>query len=139
MGKSFYRSVVSVFDRSSRSVSLYERLGGDQAIDSAVDLLYRKVLSDDHVSGFFNGLCMHYQRYKLKVFLTMAFGGPVRFTGRDLRNAHKQLVEQGLTDSHFDHVLGHLRETLADLNIPPQEVQEVITLVESHRNDVLDR
>lgn len=56
--------------------SLYEQLGGQPAVDAAVDIFYRKVLSDDRISHFFEGVDMDRQIGKQKAFLTMAFGGP---------------------------------------------------------------
>jgi hemoglobin len=49
---------------------------------------------------------MDAQRAKQKSFLTMVFGGPHEYTGKDMRTAHAPLVEKGLNDSHFDAVAG---------------------------------
>ena len=54
--------------------SLYERLGGQTAVDAAVDIFYRKVLVDQRVNGFFDGVDMEQQIIKQKGFLTMVFG-----------------------------------------------------------------
>jgi hemoglobin len=58
--------------------SLYEQLGGEAAVDAAVDVFYRKVLSDDRVSSFFDDIDMDQQIAKQKAFLTMVFGGLFR-------------------------------------------------------------
>ncbi len=55
--------------------SLYERLGGAEAVNAAVDIFYRKMLSDDRVNYFFAGVDMTQQIQKQKSFLTMVFGG----------------------------------------------------------------
>ena len=68
--------------------SIYERIGGEAAMDAAVDLFYRYVLSDDRVSGFFDGIDMQDQAAKQKAFLTMATGGPNKYTGKELREGH---------------------------------------------------
>ena len=62
--------------------SLYERIGGAGAVEAAVDLFYRKVLTDPDVSDFFDTTDMDDQRAKQKAFLTMAFGGPAGFTSQ---------------------------------------------------------
>ena len=80
--------------------SLYERLGGEAAVDAAVDIFYRKVLSDDRVNGYFDDVDMEAQANKQKGFLTMVFGGPNNYTGKDMRKGHKHLVERGLNDGH---------------------------------------
>ena len=58
------------------SDSLYERVGGADAVDAAVDLFYRKVLTDPDILQFFDTTDMAGQRAKQKSFLTMAFRGP---------------------------------------------------------------
>lgn len=51
--------------------TLYERLGGQNAVDTAVDIFYRKVLVDDRVNFFFDDVDMDKQIPKQKSFLTM--------------------------------------------------------------------
>jgi len=119
--------------------SLFERLGGEAAVTAAVDIFYRKVLADESIKGFFDTTDMDDQRAKQKSFLTMAFGGPNSYTGKDLRTAHAPLVEKGLNDSHFDAVAGHLDATLKELNVPADLINEVMTIAASTRDDVLNR
>lgn len=121
------------------SLSLYEQLGGQAAVDAAVDSFYRKVLSDDRVSHFFDGVDMDQQIAKQKAFLTMAFGGPHNYTGLDMRRGHAHLVEKGLNDSHVDAIIELLGQTLAELNVPQELIAKVAAIAESVRNDVLSR
>lgn len=121
------------------SQNLFERIGGAPAVDAAVDLFYRKVLSDDTISQFFDDVDLDEQRTKQKAFLTMVFGGPNEYTGKDLRKAHKQLVQKGLNDSHFNAVAVHLEATLEELGVPSDLVNEVMTVAAGTRDDVLDR
>ncbi len=121
------------------SQSLYERLGGEAAVDAAVDIFYRKVLADDRINGFFDGVDMDQQAAKQKAFLTFAFGGPHHYTGRDMRGAHAKLVQRGLNDTHFDAVIEHLGGTLKELNVPDELIGECAAIAESTRNDVLGR
>ena len=121
------------------SDSLYERIGGEPAVETAVDLFYRKVLHDLTVAPFFLHTDMDEQRAKQKSFLTMVFGGPNEYTGKDMRSAHAQLVEEGLNDAHFDSVAGHLRSTLEELGVASDAIDEVMAIAESARDDVLNR
>ncbi len=121
------------------SENLYERIGGKDAIGAAVDIFYGKVLSDDRTNRFFAGVDMDKQRGKQKIFLAFAFSGPVNYDGKDMREAHKHLVEQGLNDSHFDAVAGHLQATLEELNVPADLIGEVMAIAGSTRDDVLNR
>jgi hemoglobin len=118
---------------------LYDQLGGAAAVDAAVDIFYRKVLSDDRISHFFDGVDMDRQIAKQKAFLTMVFGGPVAYTGKDMRTGHAHLVERGLNDSHVDAVIELLGQTLAELNVPAETIAKVAAIAESVRADVLNR
>jgi hemoglobin len=119
--------------------SVYDQIGGAAAVDAAVDVFYRRVLADAYVLPFFAGVDMEKQSAKQKAFLTMVMGGPHNYTGKDMREGHRHLVKMGLNDSHFDHILMHLRATLAELGVPENLIQTIIGVAESTRDDVLDR
>ncbi|MGB8274135.1 MAG: chemotaxis protein CheW [Alphaproteobacteria bacterium] len=119
--------------------TLFERIGGTAAVNAAVDLFYRKVLADDRISHFFDSVDMDAQRGKQKAFLTMAFGGPNSYTGKDLQTAHAPLVAKGLNDSHFDAVAEHLKATLDELGVAPDITAEVMAIAGSTRDDVLSK
>jgi hemoglobin len=119
--------------------TLYRQLGGQAAIHAAVDVFYRKVLSDNRINFFFEGVDMNRQIAKQKALLTMAFGGPHNYTGAGLRHGHRHLVVRGLNDSHFDAVIELLGESLAELGVPPALIAQVAAIAESTRNDVLNR
>ena len=119
------------------SESVFDKIGGTGAVDAAVDIFYRKVLSDDSISHFFETTDMDAQRVKQKAFLTMAFGGPNNYTGQDMRNAHAPLVAKGLNEAHFGAVAGHLQATLEELNVPADLVGEVMAIAASTHDDVL--
>lgn len=121
------------------SDSLYQRIGGAAAVEAAVDLFYRKVLTDPDVSAFFDSTDMDGQRAKQKSFLTMVFGGPHEYSGKDMRTAHAKLVDDGLNDSHFDKVAGHLQATLEELEVDEKSIAEVMAIAGSTRDDVLNR
>jgi hemoglobin len=121
------------------SETLFEKLGGEEAVNVAVDIFYRKVLSDHRIYRFFDNTNMEEQAAKQKAFLTMAFGGPNNYTGADMRAAHARLVKLGLDNSHFDAVMEHLRATLEELNVPEELIAEVATIAEGARKDVLGK
>ena len=119
--------------------TLFNRLGGEAAVEAAVDIFYRKVLVDRRISRFFEAIDMDAQRAKQRAFLTMVFGGRDAYQGKDLRTAHARLVKMGLDDIHFDAVAELLEATLRELNVPAPLVSEVIGIAASTRNDVLGR
>lgn len=119
--------------------TLYEKLGGAAAVDAAVDIFYRKMLADDRVNYFFNNTDMDKQIAKQKGFLTMVFGGPNDYTGKNMRDGHKHLVERGLNDEHVDIVIEHLGGTLKELGAADEDISEVAAIANSVRDDVLNR
>ena len=120
-------------------MSLFDEIGGEAAVNAAVDIFYRKVLQDDRIKQFFDGVDMDRQAAKQKAFLTMAFGGPNNYTGEDMRRGHAHLVAKGLNDSHFDAVMENLGGTLKELNVPDNLIAQAAAIAESTRNDVLGR
>ncbi len=120
-------------------LSLYDELGGASAVEAAVDIFYRKVLSDDRISRFFEGVDMERQAAKQKGFLTMVFGGPNNYTGKDMRTGHTHLVKMGLNDSHVDAVIEDLAETLRELGVNDERIAQVAAIANSVRDDVLGR
>ena len=108
-------------------------------MDAAVDRFYRKVLADDRISSFFDGVDMDRQAAKQKAFLTMVLGGPSNYTGQDMRRGHAHLVAKGLNDSHFDAVVENLGATLRDLGVSDALIGQVAALAETTRADVLGR
>jgi len=119
--------------------TLYEQLGGQPAVDKAVDIFYRYVLTDPRVNYWFEDIDMEKQIAKQKGFMTMAFGGPHNYSGQDMREGHKHLVERGLNDDHFDAIKENLEKALKDLDVPEHLIAQVLELVESTRDDVLNR
>ena len=120
-------------------MSLYTDIGGEPAVNAAVDIFYRKVLKDDRINRFFSGVDMDKQAAKQKAFLTMAFGGPHNYTGEDMRRGHAHLVAQGLNDTHFDAVMEHIGATLTELKVPANLIAQAAAIAESTRKDVLGK
>lgn len=121
------------------TVTIYDQIGGAAAVDAAVDIFYRKVLKDARIKKFFKGVDMNQQIAKQKAFLTMVFGGPVAYTGKDMRAAHVRLVQMGMNDSHFDAVVELLGATLTELKVPKELIGKIAAIAESVRADVLNR
>jgi len=116
--------------------TIFEQLGGAPPIDIAVDKFYDRVLADPVVNHFFKNTNMSFQRKHQKNFITYATGGSNVYAGKNMREAHKDM---GLEDIHFDHIKMHLGDTLTDLGVQSDLVDNVLNLVETLRNDVLGR
>jgi len=116
-------------------MSVFEKIGGEAAVNAAVDIFYRKVLADDRISEFFDTVDMEAQHAKQKAFLTMAFGGPNNYSGKDMREAHKHM---NLTEVHFNAVAENLVGTLKELEVPQEYIDEIVGIALSVKDDVLN-
>jgi len=122
--------------RNNTINTLYVHLGGESAVDSAVDIFYENVLANDRINMFFENLDMVAQAMKQKNFLTMVFGGPNKYTGKDMRNGHAHL---GLTEEHFNAVVENLAATIKELGASDSDIGEVAGIADSGKDDVLNR
>lgn len=135
----FYACRVSGDGRGWIMSTLFEQLGGETAVNETVDRFYRRVLRDDRISRFFEGVDMAEQAAKQKGFLTFAFGGPNNYSGKDMREGHAHLLKQGLDDSHVDAVIEDLGLTLKELGVSDDLIAQVAGIANSVRDDVLGR
>jgi hemoglobin len=119
--------------------SVYERIGGEDAILAAANLFYDKVLADAQLAPFFAGLDMSQQVRKQVALMSWAFGGPDKYAYRPLDEAHAGLRARGLNDAHFDAVAGHLADTLKELGVPDELAGEALAIVASTRDQVMGR
>jgi hemoglobin len=117
--------------------SLFNRIGGEAAVEAAANLFYEKFLTYDEIKPFFKHISIPEQQKKIRAFLTQALGGPSPYTSFDLRRAHAPLLNQGLNDAHVDLFIKIMRDTLLELNIPIELIEEFIEITESFRRDVL--
>ena len=116
--------------------SIYARLGGQPAIDVAVELFYKKVLADKAVNHYFEDIDMDKQRSKQKQFLAAAFGGPVPYKGKNMRKAHAPF---DLKESDFNAIAGHLQATLKELGVNDKLIGEVMAVAGSTKDEVLNK
>lgn len=119
--------------------TLFEKIGGKNAVELASIKLYYHILEDDRIKDFFKDIDIKKQSIKMNAFLTYIFGGPSLYTGRNMRKSHKSVVERGLNDSHVDAMLENVHTTLNEMEIEPDLQKQVLAKLEKHRDDVLCR
>ena len=114
--------------------TLYQQIGGKDALTAAVDRFYERVLADDRIRHFFDTVDMEQQRNKQKRFLAVVFGANSKWEGKDMRAAHAHL---SLTEEHFTAVAESLQGALEDLKVPAALIAQVMTIAASTHDDVL--
>ncbi len=120
---------------ATQSQTLFDRIGGIMAVNAAVDIFYGKVMQDDRINHFFRHIDINRQSGKLKAFLAYAFGAPIQYNGKSMRAAHQHMH---LTETHFNAVAGHLVETLVELKVSQDLINEVVAIALKTKNDVLN-
>jgi len=119
--------------------SLYDRLGGYDAISAVVDVFLQRVWDDPVVGRYFVGMgtdTRNSLRQKNKNLLCYNTGGPCKKINRPLDVTHNGL---GITDKEFDIVVNHLAATLKDFKIPQREFEEVMAKVGNLRSYVVEQ
>jgi methyl-accepting chemotaxis protein len=106
--------------------SLYDRLGGADAIQAAVEGFYDRVLADRDVAHFFAKTNLAWLKKRQAQFLAQALGGPAEYKGRSMRRAHAGL---GIGPADFATIAAHLGATLRDLGVQPALIDEVVAVV----------
>lgn len=114
--------------------SLFDQIGGKQALSAVVDDFYQRVLGDTLLKPFFNGTDMQKQKKHQVAFLTMALGGPSAYAGKAMKAAH---VGRGIENRHFDAVAGHLQASLVAAGVGKDQVQTILAAAASLRADVV--
>ena len=117
-------------------MSLYDDLGGQVALESAVFLFYEKLLADDSVNYYFDNVDVEVQQKKMVAFMKQAFGDEYEHTSADLRTAHAHL---GVTEAQFDIVVGHLQAVLKELGIAEELQVEILSIISATKADVLNQ
>ena len=121
-------------------MSLYDRAGGSAAIHAIVELLYQKILADEGLGLFFNDIELEEQKRKHRSYLTMAFGGPGDYDGKEFTDARSHLEILIVLDySHFDSVPSHLQAVVVELNVPVDLAREILKIAGGARDAALSR
>ena len=121
-------------------IPLYNRIGGDIAMNVLVDQLYRKILADKEICGLFNNIDLPTQLIKQKNFLKMAFGGSTLdyFEGKSRRDIYRNLINNSLNDDQFDRVMSYFEETMKELEVPENEIIVIMETFDTPRHEVLN-
>jgi hemoglobin len=118
--------------------SLYQRLGGYDAIAAAVDDLLTRLTSDPQLGVYWRGHSkdsMRRDRQLLVDFLCVATGGPVVYRGRDMKTSHEGLR---ISESDWKIFVEHTVATLDKFSVAEQEKAEFLDAAASLKGDIVD-
>jgi hemoglobin len=115
--------------------SLYERLGGLEAITAVVDSFVARCSGDGRINKKFERTDVPRLRKMLVDQVCEATGGPCTYTGRDMRETHDGM---GVTAGEFDALVEDLVATLDEFAVPKPEQDELLALLAPMRADIVE-
>lgn len=115
-------------------MTLFEQVGGQAAVKTAVTVFYNRVADDSSLAQWFEGVDLSRLRAHQRAFLSAALDGPPVFAGRDLGEAHAGMA---ITDEAFDSIVQHLAVTLDDLGVEPEIIAKVAERLETLRGEIV--
>ncbi len=123
----------------SMEKSLYERLGGYDAIAAVVNELAVRLVTDRQLGVYFKGLSNDSKRKliaHLTDFVCSATGGPCIYTGRDMKTSHEGL---GITEEEWDRFVKITKEVLDKFKVPAKEQQEFLQAVAPLKSVIVEK
>jgi hemoglobin len=118
---------------STKQQTLYERIGGEQAIAELIRKFYDRVSDDPELKPFFKNTSMEKLRRMQREFFSAALDGPITYTGRPLGHVHHG---RGITKHHFSLYVDHLIHVLHGCEINDQDVQDLIGRINTYADEI---
>ncbi len=119
--------------------SLYERLGGYNAIAAVIDDFMQAQLSNPQLARFFVGHSTDSKKRIRQLIVNQiceATGGPCIYTGRDMKTVHAGL---GITESDWQAAVKLLTATLDKFKVPQKEKEDVFAAVSGLKKDIVEK
>ena len=116
-----------------KTQTLFERVGGEQVIGELIHEFYDRIIADPELKPFFRKVSIDKLRRMQLEFFSAALDGPISYTGKPLSHVHHG---RGITMHHFALYVAHLLDTLRDLKISDQDVQEIIGRINTYADEI---
>jgi hemoglobin len=125
--------------RAAGPPSLYQRLGGYDAIAAVTDEFLVRLVGDPSLGRFFGGLSkdsLGKLRQHVVEQICFATGGPCIYTGRDMKTSHAGL---GITEAEWNTTVKHLVASLDKFKVGDKEKGELLAAVSSLKKDIVEK
>jgi hemoglobin len=132
-------AVVAVSSASAQTMmhkSLYDRLGGIDAIRAVVDDFVGNVAADKRINKFFANTDIDRLKRNLVNQICQGTGGPCVYTGRSMKEAHAGM---GVRSRDFNALVGDLGKTLKKFKVPAREQKELVAILAPTKKDIVTR
>jgi hemoglobin len=124
-----------------KKVGLWDRLGGEANVTKVVDEFVRTAAADPDVNFDRGGkiklddATLAKLKKQLVVFISHVTGGPYKYTGKDMKEAHKGM---GITEKEFNASAGHLKAALEKYGAKAGDVKEVLSALAALRAEIVE-
>lgn len=117
--------------------SLYERLGGLEAITAVVDEFIKVLGADERLNKKFAKSGMNGPRVRLHLIeqICEATGGPCKYTGLSMKQSHKNM---GITEGEFNAGVEDLVKVLDKFNVPAAEKNELLGVLGGLKSQIVE-
>lgn len=113
--------------------TLFERIGGEDAVSELLFAFYQRVLADPELGPFFADTPIEKLRVMQREFFAAALDGPIGYTGRPLSEVH---AGRGIKPRHLARFLEHLMATLVDRDIEEADRYEIYSRINTYADEI---
>lgn len=121
---------------TAAQASIYEAIGGEEALVAVVDDFYDRVLADPQLAAYFEGTRLPSLKGRQVEFFATALGGPDLYQGPTMKQVHQG---RGISQADFDKVAYHLTNSLLSAGVPGDLVSEIIGAVAPMAEDIVSK
>ena len=145
--KTFIRAFVSgalitgllasaAFAQTKTEKSLYDRLGGKPAITAVVDEFVARVAADKRINAFFAHTDIAHLKMSLVDQICEASGGPCKYTGRTMKEAHRSM---GISGADFNSLVEDLVAALDKFKVGKTEKDQILGVLGPMKKDIVEK
>jgi truncated hemoglobin YjbI len=134
------KDIVEKKSDGPKETTLWDRLGGEKNVNKVVADFVGRAATNPKVDFFRGGKVKDVDVPKLKKllveFISSASGGPLKYTGKSMKEVHKGM---GITDAQFDASAADLKKALEDNGAKEPDIKAVLAAVEKTRKDIVEK
>ncbi len=116
--------------------SIYDRLGGKEAIVAVVDDFVANVAQDGRINKYFEGADIKRLKSQLVDHVCEASGGPCQYKGQNMKNAHQGM---GIKSDEFDALVEDLKKSLDKFKVPSNELNDLLEVLRPMKKDIVEK
>jgi len=115
------------------SGTLFQRVGGEDAVQKLLVAFYERVLADDELRGFFEQTPIEKLQHMQHEFFCAALDGPIEYSGRSISEVH---VNMDIQPFHLARFLEHLVDTLRQLRIDEDDIYDIYSRINTYADEI---